>query len=256
MLLTIDAGNTNTVFALYEGNTLAGHWRLSTDVQRTADEYAVLLKHCFSFKNINLEDISGAIISTVVPKMLHPLSSFCQNYCNTPPKVVSTKTLDIGIHIHTDHPEEVGADRLVNAIAAYKEFGGNGIIIDFGTATTFDIINNQGDYDGGIICPGINLSIQALHAAAAKLPDVAIANPKVIIGKNTVEAMQSGIYWGYISMIEGLVSRIQKEVGSEMNVIATGGLAPLFFKATNSITHHSPNLTINGLKLIFDRNKQ
>jgi type III pantothenate kinase len=256
MLLAIDSGNTNTVFAVFdEHDNVLGEWRSSTDTNRTADEYAVWLSQLMGFEGIKHTDIKTAIISTVVPAMLFNLKTLCRKYYKSDPLVVGDENVDLGLNVFLDRPEEVGADRLVNAIAAHAEYEGALIVIDFGTATTFDVIDAAGNYCGGAIAPGINLSLEALHMAAAKLPRIAIGIPEKTIGTGTIEAMKSGIFWGYIGMIEGLTKRIKDEFGSNMTVIATGGLSTLFASSTDVIQHTDSDLTLRGLLAIYKRNK-
>lgn len=248
MLLAIDAGNTNTVFAIYEGEEQRGLWRAATDTHRTADEYAVWLIQLMSLQGVLPKDIDAAIISTVVPAAMFNLTNLCQNYFSTKALVVGDPEVDLGIAINVPNPAEVGADRLVNAVGAHRTHGGPLIIIDFGTATTFDVVSAEGAYEGGIIAPGVNLSMEALHMAAAKLPLVAVRRPQTVIGTNTVGAMQSGIFWGYVSLIEGLVSRIKVEHGApSMKVVATGGLSSLFYNASDAIDLTDKDLTLRGL---------
>ncbi|HEX3944456.1 MAG TPA: type III pantothenate kinase [Rhizomicrobium sp.] len=254
MLLAIDAGNTNIVFAICEGETIRAQWRAVTETRRTADEYAVLLKPLLEFQGLSFGDIDAAIIATVVPAALFDLRQFCRRYLNCEPLVIGDANVDLGIGVHTDRPQTVGADRLVNTVAAHATYKGALIIVDFGTATTFDIVTEKGDYEGGVIAPGANLSAEALHQAAAMLPRVAIGRTQSVIGKDTVPAMQSGLYWGYLSLIEGLVTRIKEEFGKPMAVIGTGGLANLFYRQTTAIDHLDPDLTIRGLVLIHARN--
>ncbi len=199
--------------------------------------------------------IRHAVIATVVPATLFALKTLCRKYFHCEPLVVGDGGLDLGVKVLLDHPEEVGADRLVNALSAHERYRGPLIVVDFGTATTFDVVDGEGNYFGGIIAPGINLSLEALHMAAARLPRVAIRRPGTVIGKNTVGAMQSGIFWGYVSMIEGLVKRIESEFGKPMQVIATGGLAPVFTEVTDAIHHSDPDLTLRGLHSFFMRNR-
>lgn len=252
MLLVIDVGNTNTVFAVFDKDKIKGQWRIATNPKMTADEYAINLTQLLSLGSVNIKKIRSVIVSSVVPQGVFSLKKFCKNYFGCDPFIVGD--INIGVEIRLDKPSEVGSDRLVNAVAAYNKFGGDVIVVDFGTATTFDVIGTKGEYMGGVISPGINLSVDALNAAAAKLPEVDVAKPEKVIGKSTVGAMQSGIYWGYVSLIEGVVARIQGEYGKKMKVLATGGLAPLFFKAIESIEYLEPDLTIEGLKLIYDAN--
>ncbi|EME69842.1 pantothenate kinase [Paramagnetospirillum caucaseum] len=254
MLLAIDSGNTNIVFAVYDGDTLRGEWRASTDSERTADELGVWLTQLLTIEGLNRLDISSAIIASVVPAMVFGLKTLCRRYFKCEPLVVGDEGVDLGLSILLDRPEEVGADRLVNAVAAHKYYKGPLIVIDFGTATTFDVVDAEGNYCGGAISPGINLSLEALHMAAAKLPRVAIGRPRQVIGRATVPAMQSGIFWGYVGLIEGLVKRIKEEFGSDMLVVATGGLAPLFAEATKVINALDADLTLRGLLEINRRN--
>lgn len=256
MLLTIDCGNTNIVFALYEGEQQRGVWRLSTDHRRTADEYGVWLTQLMELGGLHRELVTGAIIASVVPDMVFALKGLVRRYFNCDPQIVGQDGIKLGIPIRLDRPEEVGADRLVNAMAAHELYGGPLIVIDFGTATTFDVVDDDGGYIGGVICPGINLSLEALYMAASKLPGIAITRPKSVIGKSTVPAMQSGVYWGYISLIEGLVRRIRAEVNKPMKVIATGGLAPLFKDDAGVIDVVDGDLTLRGLAMIYRINQK
>lgn len=256
MLLAIDSGNTNVVFAVFGADgTVMGEWRSSTAANRTADEFGVWLLRVMELQGLKPTDVTAATIATVVPANLHALSQLCEKYFSAPPLIVGEPAVDLGIGIKMDTPTEVGADRLVNAVAAVERYGGPLICVDFGTATTFDVIDGDGDYAGGAIAPGINLSLEALHAAAAKLPRVAVERPASVIGTNTVSAMQSGIYWGYVAMIEGMVARIQDEFGAPMKIIATGGLAGMFAKATDVIEVNDKDLTLRGLYAIFKRNE-
>lgn len=255
MLLAIDSGNTNIVFAVFDGDAPRGEWRSSSDSRKTADEYGIWLTQLMSLGEITSDDISDAIIATVVPETLFALKTLCRTYFGCEPLVVGEEGVKLGIEALVEAPEDVGADRLVNAVAAQKRYGGPLIVIDFGTATTFDVVDGDGNYFGGVIAPGINLSLDALHAAAASLPRVAVRRPLSVIGKRTVPAMLSGVYWGYVGLIEGLVSRIQAEFGATMTVVATGGLAPLFAEATDVIEHLDPELTLRGLAEIHRRNR-
>ncbi|MGK2286014.1 type III pantothenate kinase [Pedomonas sp. V897] len=257
MLLAIDVGNTNTVFAVIrEGREILHRWRISTQTHRTADEYMVWLNQLFAIEGYDRQAVTGAIISTVVPPTLFNLQLLCRRYFGLEAVVVS-KDLDLGIAIEYPNPQEVGADRLVNAVAAHAELGNQHlIVIDFGTATTFDVVSDTGAYRGGIIAPGINLSVEALVMASAKLPKIAVQPPETgrVVGQSTVEAMQSGIFWGYVGLIEGLVGRIKKETGHPMRVIATGGLGVLFERHTDVIEAVDVDLTVKGLSLIYQRN--
>ncbi len=256
MLLAIDAGNTNTVFALFEGETIAAEWRLSTAHARTADEYAIWLTQLMGLKNIKPAAITGAICASVVPQVNYELKTLCRRYFNTDLLLVGEPNVKLSIGIEVDRPEEVGADRVVNAFAAWEKFKTAAIVVDFGTATTFDVISAKGAYIGGVIAPGINLSLDALQKAAAKLPTVEISRPAQIIGKNTIAAMQSGIYFGYVGLIEGIVSRLKETLGGDVKTLATGGLAPLYAKATAAIDEVAPDLTMIGLCHIYHSNKK
>ncbi|MEE9141023.1 MAG: type III pantothenate kinase [Alphaproteobacteria bacterium] len=255
MLLAIDSGNTNIVFAVYDGETLRGRWRSPTDPHRSADEYAVWLTQLMALDGLEPAAIDGAIIANVVPAATNELESLCRRYFRCEPLSVGDDGVDLGIRALVDAPEEVGADRLVNAVAVHGRYQGPVIVVDFGTATTFDVVDAEGNYCGGVIAPGINLSLEALTMAAAKLPRVPVERPPRVIGKATVPAMQSGIFWGYVSLIEGLVQRIREEFGADMAVVATGGLARMFTEATDAITHHDEDLTLRGLMQIYRRNK-
>lgn len=253
MQLVIDAGNTNVVMAIHDGEGWRGTWRIATDPQRTSDDYAVWLLSLLGLSGLRREEVSSAVIGTVVPASLYHLRRLCRDWFMVEP-LVARAGLDWGFDIRVDNPEEVGADRLLNALAGHRRHGGPLVVIDFGTATTFDVVGGDGAYLGGIISPGINLSIEALHRAAARLPRIGIGRPQAVIGRATVPAMQSGIYWGYVAMIEGLVARIEAEFGHKLKVIATGGLAPLLAEGTTVIGHIDPDLTLDGLRLLAARN--
>ncbi|WP_020398884.1 type III pantothenate kinase [Kordiimonas gwangyangensis] len=256
MLLTIDAGNTNTVFALIEDKAIVEQWRISTFDQRTVDEYMVWISHLMALHGRDPKAVKGAIIASVVPQVVWPLTQLCKKYFGCEPLIVGTPGVELGVDVRVTNPAEVGADRLVNAVAGHALYGGPLVVVDFGTATTFDVVGRDGAYLGGIICPGINLSLHALHQAAAKLPRIAVSAPTSdrVTGKSTLEAMQSGIFWGYVSMIEGLVSRLKREHGEDIKVLATGGLAPVFANHTDAIGDVVGDLTLQGLRLIFERN--
>jgi type III pantothenate kinase len=254
MLLAINANNTNTVFAAWEGDRLRGAWRSGTDARRTADEYVVWLDHLLALEGLSRRDLTGTIIGSVVPEANFNLVTLCRRYCASQPLIIGAPGVEIGASALVDRPEEVGADRLVNTVAAHDRYEAPLVVVDFGTATTFDVVDGDGNYCGGVIAPGINLSLAALHMAAAKLPSVRIRRIEQVIGKNTVACMQSGIFWGYVGLVEGLVARIKQEFGSPMRVIATGGLAPVFEGATTVIEKTDPDLTLWGLRLIYRRN--
>src|SRR5579862_8492607 len=255
MLLAINANNTNTVFAIWDGDRLEGAWRISTDLKRTADEYVVWLDHLLALKGLARSRVSGTIIASVVPEANFNLVKFCHDYCNAAPLVVGDPGVALGMKALVDRPEEVGADRIVNSIAVHDRYPGAAIVVDFGTATTFDVVDEAGNYRGGVIAPGINLSLHALEAAAAKLPAVPIGRTAKVIGTNTVACMQSGIYWGYVGLIEGIVTRIKAEFGAPMRVIVTGGLAPLFQDSTPLFETVDSTLTLWGLRLLYRRNR-
>ncbi len=255
MLLAIDSGNTNIVFAVFDGEEKRGEWRSSSDPKRTADEYGVWLGQLMELDGIGRDSVNNCIVATVVPETLYSLKTLCRKYFDCEPLIVGEDGVNLGLAVLAGPADEVGADRLVNAAAAHSRYGGPLIVIDFGTATTFDVVDDDGNYFGGVIAPGINLSLDALHMAAAKLPRVAVQRPETVIGKRTVPAMLSGIYWGYVSLIEGLVQRIQSEYGKSMKVVATGGLAPLFAEATEVIEHLDLDLTLRGLAEIYRRNR-
>ncbi|MGD1880149.1 MAG: type III pantothenate kinase [Kiloniellaceae bacterium] len=256
MLVAIDAGNTNVVFALFDGETLRTKWRASSDAKRTADEYAVWLTQLMALQDLKPADITGAIIANVVPAASFTLTTLCSEFFKVTPLIVGEPSVDLGIEVRMDHRENVGADRLVNALAAHRAYGGPLIVIDFGTATTFDIVGPDGAYEGGVIAPSAQHSVEALYRAAAQLPRVKIERPAHVIGKDTVPAMKSGIYWGYVGLIEGLTSRIQTEYGAPMRVIATGGLATLYAEAAPVIEVVDTDLTLRGLRLIHAANSK
>jgi type III pantothenate kinase len=253
MLLAIDTGNTNTLFAVHDGKEWRAQWRSATDMTKTADDYAVWLGTLMEMNGLSLAQIDDCIISTVVPQSLFNQRNFARRYLKVEPFVIG-ENVDLGVKVLIPKPSEVGADRLVNAVGAHAAYPGPLIVIDSGTATTFDIVGADGSFEGGIISPGINLSMKALHEAAAKLPRVAIQRPARVIGKDTVEAMQAGVFWGYIDLIDGLVVRIKEEYGKPMTVIATGGVASLFEGAAAKIDHFDSDITIKGLRLIYERN--
>lgn len=256
MLLAIDAGNTNVVFAVLDGRAIRTRWRIATDPRRTADEYAVWLHQLLALEGLGRGDIDAVIIATVVPRALHNLEVLASKYFGVQALIAGRPPVEYGITIDIAEPESVGTDRVVNAIAAHEAHAGDLIVVDFGTATTFDVVDYSGTYKGGIIAPGINLSLDALVAAAAQLPRIAIEAPAPgtsVIGRSTQEAMHSGIYWGYIAMIEGLVARIAREIGRRTKVVATGGLATLFAAHSDIFDAIEPDLTITGLGLLYQR---
>lgn len=253
MLLAIDVGNTNTVFATFHNDEITNSWRCKTEKSRSADEYAVFLKQLFNLEQINWGDIHDVIISSVVPDTNFHLTKFCEKYVSQNPIFVNAAIVDIQVDL--DQPEQIGADRLVNAAAVVKEYQLPAVVIDFGTATTFDVIDVGDIYRGGVIAPGIRLSIDALSKRAAKLPQINIEKPNKAIGKNTLQAMQSGMYWGYIGVIETIIEKITSELGAKPYVIATGGLAPLYAESTSTIDVVDETLIFKGLLEIYKKNK-
>lgn len=258
MLLAIDIGNTNTVMGLYplgsKSSTPLHTWRLETKKERTADEWGVFLKELFQFQKCSLDEVRGIVISNVVPPMQRAITDMCTRYLKINPLVVGPQ-IKIDLPIETDNPSEVGADRIVNAVAAFHQFKTHLIVVDFGTATTFDYISDQGEYRGGLIVPGIGISAEALFQKAAQLPRIEIIKPKQVIGKNTVECMQSGIYYGYIGMVDSVVERMEKEIGHRAKVIGTGGHCKLIAQDSQKIEVTNEFLTLEGLKLIYDWNQ-
>ena len=253
MLLAIEQGNTNTTFALHDGETWIAQWRTATEMARTADEYAVWLHQLLAMQKMEMSAVDDCVISSVVPQSIFNIKNLARRYLKVEPLVVG-ENAELGIDIRIEKPAEAGADRLVNAIGGFTAYGGPLILIDSGTATTFDVVGPDGGFEGGLIAPGINLSMQALHTAAARLPRVAIAKPAHVIGRGTVEAIQSGVFWGYVALIEGLVDRIRAEYGKPMRTVATGGVASLFEGATDKIDTFDPELTLRGLLEIVRRN--
>ncbi len=255
MLLVIDVGNTNSKFAVFKGDEVIGEWRLQTQHNRTADEYAVSLTQLMKLKGVEPKDVRGAIIATVVPQALFNLRLLCQSYFDVEPLVVGEPNVDLGMKVLLERPQDAGADRIVAAVAGHKQFGGPLISIDFGSATTFDIVDRDGNFIGGVLAPGIQLSIEAFYLMTARLPRIKVEKTEKVIGKATVPAMQSGIFWGYVGLIEKLVTMIKAEHGEPMKVIATGGLAPLFLEATDVIDDTVPDLILRGLLEIWRRNR-
>ncbi|GAA0733037.1 type III pantothenate kinase [Sphingomonas sp. ABOLD] len=258
MLLAIDAGNTNVVFALVDGGEIRARWRIATDPRRTADEYAVWLSQLLALEGYDRAAVTGVIVGTVVPRALHNLEVLASKYFKTEAVIAGKGNAEWGFALDVDEPQNLGADRALNVLAGHARHEGDLIIIDFGTATTFDVVDYRGAYKGGIIAPGINLSLDALVTAAAKLPRIAISAPDTasVVGRNTVDQMHIGIYWGYVAMIEGLVARLKAEVGRPLKVIATGGLAILFERHTSVFDTIEPDLTIQGLAMLWERSQQ
>ncbi len=253
MLLVIDAGNTNVVFAIHDGSAWVGRWRISTDDRRTADEYAVWLLNLMERAGLSPSCVKRAIIGTVVPAALYELRRLCRFWLHAEP-LVANHELDWKMDVLVDTPSELGADRLLNGLASHRLYGGPLIVVDFGTATTFDVVDREGRYCGGAIAPGVNLSMDALHKAAARLPRVSVGRPVEAIGRNTSVAMRSGLFWGYVGLVEGIVRRIAGEMDEPAKVVATGGLAPLFSEGTTLFDEVAPDLTLEGLRLLAGQN--
>lgn len=256
MLLIIDVGNTNSVFAIHDGDKFVAEWRCATDVSRTGDEYFVWLSQLMAHQNLAEVKFTGVIIACTAARSLFNLRVLCDRYFALRPIVVGRPECKLGIDVRVDPNTRVGADRLCNAVAAHQSYGGNVIVVDFGTATNFDVVGSDGAYVGGVIAPGVNLSLKALHDAAAALPAIDVTQPESVVGLDTVSCMQSGIYWGYVSLIEGVCARIAEEKERDMTVVGTGGLSPLFARGTSVFQHMDPDLTLRGLVHIYELNAE
>lgn len=254
MLLAIDVGNTNTLFGLHDGDAWRAQWRSATDSTKTADDYAVWMSQLCRLEGLAFGEIEACIISTVVPQAKFNFRNFARRYLNVEPLFIGEPEVKLGVPIRINRPEQVGADRLVNAIGAHLEHKGALIVVDSGTATTFDVIGEDGGFEGGVISPGINLSMRALHDAAASLPRIAIQRPPQVIGQDTVSAMQSGIFLAYLDLIDGLIRRIKKEYQEPLTVVGTGGVASLFEGESEEIDVYDPDVTIRGLLEVHKRN--
>ncbi|WP_421791515.1 type III pantothenate kinase [Hyphobacterium sp.] len=254
MFLAIDCGNTNTLFAIHDGEKWCAQWRTATHSTRTADEHAVWLGQIMSMHGLSFADISACVISTVVPQALFNLRNLSRRYLNAEPMIIGEPEVKLGVDVRLARPQDAGADRLVNALGAKSKYDGALLIIDSGTATTFDVVSADGAFVGGIIAPGINLSMRALHDAAARLPRIEIRQPEKVVGTDTVSAMQSGVFWGYVELIDGLVRRTKAEHEEPLTVIATGGVASLFEGASETIDHFDSDITIHGLYEVWRLN--
>ena len=254
MLLVIDVGNTNMVLGVYKDTELLDHWRISTNRQRTTDEYGVLIRELFYLNDLRADDINAIIISSVVPPVVPTLERMCQRYFGLSPLLIGPG-IKTGMDIRYDNPREVGADRIVNAVAAYEKYGGPVIIVDFGTATTFCAVDAKGVYLGGSICPGIGISTEALVQRTAKLPRIELKRTDSVICRNTIESMQAGVFYGFVGQVEGIVSRMRRELDMSARVVATGGLAVVIAPATKAIDVVEPMLTLEGLRIIYERNR-
>lgn len=254
LIFVCDVGNTNIVMGVFNNGKLEYHWRISTDREKTEDEFAMIVNSLLQYSGLSFSDFSGAAISTVVPSLLFALERMCEKYFHVSPLIVGPG-IKTGLNLKYDNPKEIGADLIVNAVAAIHDYRPPIIVIDFGTATTYSYIDERSDYIGGAIAPGINISTEALYEKASKLPRIEIAKPPHIVGRNTIHAMQSGVLFGYVGQVEGIVSRMKRESGSEPAVVATGGLCTLVSKETDVINHVDKLLTLKGLYLIYQRNQ-
>lgn len=256
MIFVLDTGNTNTVLGVFEQDQLIYEWRIKTDIHKTEDEYGMLVKSLFDHKNISFSQFKGVIISSVVPPIMSALEKVSRNYFHLDPLIIGRENVQSFLGMRYPRPEEIGADRIVNAVSAIKEYGAPLIIIDFGTATTYCYINEQGEYTGGLIAPGVKISMEALYDKASKLPKIEIQSPPNVIGTSTVTAMQSGVFYGYIGQIDGIVNRMKEEAHVNPKVIATGGLAKLLSDESTTIDIVDQHLTLKGLYEIYQKNTQ
>ena len=254
MLLAVDAGNTNTVIGVFDGEKLVESWRVNTDARRTADELALMFRGLLAMHGADVDDVDGVAICSGVPNVTHELREMCKRRLNLTPVVVEpgTKT---GVPILIDNPKEVGADRVVNTLAAVHLYGGPSIVVDFGTAVNFDVVSSKGEFLGGALAPGIEVSLDALSMRGAQLRKIELTKPRSVIGKGTVEALQSGFLYGFAGLVDGIVRRMTTELGGSATVIATGGLAPVVVDEMETLTHHEPNLTLIGLRLVHEKNR-
>lgn len=256
MLFVLDVGNTNTVLGVFDHDQLLYEWRIKTDRHKTEDEFGVLIHSLFSYKGIAFSDINGVVISSVVPPIMYALEKTSRDYFQIDPVVIGKEDMSRYIKMSYPNPKEVGADRIVNAVSAIESYGAPIIVVDFGTATTFCYIDEESAYHGGLISPGINISMEALYSKASKLPKIEIVETDSVIGSSTVEAMQSGIYYGYVSLVDGIIDRMKEEIGRDVKAVATGGLAGLIDKDSRNIDTVDRHLTLKGLRIIYERLKE
>ena len=255
MLLVVDIGNSNIVLGTYEGKKLLHHWRVSTDRSRTGDEYAMIMRNLFDYYGIKMTDIHAIIISSVVPPLVVPMEKMCERYFRIKPLIVGPG-IKTGIRLRYENPRSIGADRIVNVVGAYEEYGGNLIVIDIGTATTFDVVDENGDFLGGAISPGLGTEAEALFQRAAKLPRIELVTPKNVICRNTISGMQAGLIFGFVGQIDEVVRRIKEEMGRDMTVVATGGYAKMIAKESRTIEKVDHFLTLTGLRVLYERNSE
>lgn len=254
MIFVLDTGNTNTVLGVFKNDVLIHEWRIQTDIYKTEDEFGMLIKSLFDYKGLSFSDIEGIIISSVVPPIMKALEKMCKKYFGLQPLIIGKQDVQSFLKMNYPHPDEIGADRIVNAVGAIEQYRAPLIIIDFGTATTYCYINEQGEYAGGLIAPGIKISMEALYRKASKLPKIEITAPRNVVGTSTVEAMQSGVFYGYIGQVDGIIRRIKREMNVEPIVIATGGLAALIADESEMIDQVDVHLTLRGLYIIYKKN--